>query len=91
MDSKEMGGVPSLLAGIVCQKKYKEPGKHVSSANFLLGAAIKGMEDEENVNKGKKEGEMELKETGGLTSLSVGTVCQKPYEEPDERLSVALF
>jgi hypothetical protein len=23
--------------------------------------------------------------------LSVGIVCQKPYEEPDERLSAALF
>jgi hypothetical protein len=34
---------------------------------------------------------MELEEMSGLTSLSVGVVCQKPYEEPDERLSTALF
>jgi hypothetical protein len=91
MDSEEMGGVPSLSVGIVCQKKYKEWGEHVNSANFLLGVAIKGMEDEENTNKGKKEVEMESEEMGGLTSLLVGIVCQKPYKEPDERLSAALF
>ncbi len=91
MDSEEMGGVPSLSAGVVCQKKYKEPGERVSSANFLLGPAIKGMEDEENANEGKQEVEMESEEMGGLTSLSVGVVCQKPYEEPDERLSAVLF
>jgi hypothetical protein len=28
---------------------------------------------------------------GGLTSLLVGVVCQKSYEEPDEHLSTALF
>ncbi len=49
------------------------------------------MEDEENTNKGKKEVEMESEEMGGLTSLLVGIVCQKPYKEPDERLSAALF
>ncbi len=65
MDLEEMGGVPSLLAGIVCQKKYEEPGKCISSANFLLGVAIKGMEDEENANKGKKEVEMESEDVGG--------------------------
>jgi hypothetical protein len=32
-----------LSAGAVCQKKYEEPGKCVSSANFLLGTAIKEM------------------------------------------------
>jgi hypothetical protein len=42
-DLEEMGGVPSLSAGAVCQKKYEEPGKCVSSANFLLGTAIKEM------------------------------------------------
>jgi hypothetical protein len=91
MDSEEMGGVPSLSAGIVCQKKYEEPDERISSVNFLLGAAIKGMEDEENANKRKKEVEMESEEMGGLTSLLVGIVCQKPYKEPDEHLSAALF
>ena len=73
-----VGGV-----GLVCRPSSRTP--------TLLGAAIKGMEDEENTNKGKKEVEMESEEMGGLTSLSVGIVCQKPYEEPDERLSAALF
>ena len=48
-------------------KKYKEPGERVSSANYLLGAVIKGLEDEENANNGKKEVEMELEEMAGLT------------------------
>jgi len=72
----------------------QEPGERVSSANFLLsiaikgmdflGAAIKGMEDEDNANEGKKGVEMESEEMGGSTSLLVSFVCQKPYEEPDE-------
>jgi hypothetical protein len=73
-----VGGV-----GLVCRSSSRTP--------TLLGAAIKGMEDEENANEGKKEVEMESEEMGGLTSLLVGVVCQKPYEEPDERLSAALF
>jgi hypothetical protein len=73
-----VGGV-----GLVCRPSSRTP--------ILLGAAIKRMEDEENANKGKKKVEMESEEMGGLTSLLVGVVCQKPYEEPDERLSAALF
>jgi hypothetical protein len=72
--------------------KYEEPGKRVSSANFLLGESIKGMEDEENANEGKKEVEMESEEMGGLTSLSVkGVVCHEPYKEPNECISNVLF
>ena len=74
MDSEVMGGVPSLSAGIVCKKKYEEPGKCVSSANFLLGEAITGMEDEENANDGKKEVEVEMEsdEMGGFDKLVGG-------------------
>ena len=60
-DLGEMGGVPPVpCRQALFVKKYKEPGVRVSSANFLMGWAIKGMtnegkkDDKSNVNEGKK-------------------------------------
>ena len=77
IESEEMGGLTSLLVGIVCQKPYEEPepDEHLSTALFLLGSAINDADTDDDQNDlvsapYKMEIEVDLEEEGRVIDVS---------------------